>query len=92
MVAGTTVTDDSSGFDQLGRLGKDVKADAAVRLIGERSTAAAGKGERPTTRGGPESTELGPRTVSSAHPVPARALGPRLTSAGTSLALGANVC
>ena len=67
MVAGTTVTGDSSGFDQLGRVGKDVKADACRQAIGERSTAAAGKGERPTTRDGPESTELGPWTVSTAY-------------------------
>ena len=67
VVTGTTGTGDSSGAGQLGRLGKDVKADGCRQAIGAWSTAAAGKGERPTTRDGPESTELGPRTVSTAY-------------------------
>ena len=85
------MTGDSSGFDQLGRVGKDVKADACRQAIGERSTAAAGKGERPTTRDGPESTELGTAIVSTAlkHSFGACARSwPSADSAGTSLTVG----
>ena len=61
------MTGDSSGTGQLGRLGKDVKADGCRQAIGERSTATAGKGGRPTTRDGPESTGLGPAVVPTAY-------------------------
>ena len=44
-----------------------MKADGCREAIGERSTATAGKGERPTTRGGAESLELRPLTVPTAY-------------------------
>ena len=50
---------DSRAVDRFGRVGKVVKADAAVAKICDRSTGTAGKGGSPTTRVGPESTELG---------------------------------
>ena len=91
MVTGTTATGHGRAVDQLDGDGQVVKADACRQAIGERSTATAGKGGRPTTRDGPESTELGPAIVSTAlkHSFGACARSwPSADSAGTSLTVG----